>query len=468
VGGDVFKFVQEFNKVSFPEAVEDVANRYNFTLNYEGGGGQRKNYSRVLDAMGSYYAMSLRDSDREYLKSRGLTAKTIKLWQIGWAVRSPEQVKKMESMLLPKDELLELGLLRIGERGEYAHFTERLMFPVHDHMGKCVGFSGRSLKKEIKAKYVNSVQSAVFDKSSILFGFDKAKEHVYKKKFIIIMEGQLDVILSHQIGIQTAVASQGTALTEANLPQLHKTGAKIVLAYDGDKAGRAAALKASILLSTRGFTGGVVLFPEGQDPASMIANGREEEVKRLVTSWTDLVRFVLGALVAGFNVKDAYGKDAALKECVKYLDALNNEMIAQEYVGHVARLLNIDKQYVKVGTLPVSRVSDTNAKVTAEELLLYTMYMFPAFIDVAVDVCDDEAWLDRPKYAALLQKTQDETMFSSILLKDGLEVLNKEQFFTAVRAKQKKYLLSMKREMQERGAEIEEIVGINERLKGLS
>ena len=175
VGGDVFKFVQEFTRMYFVEAVEDVASRCNFTLQYDSNHGERKDYSRVLDAITLYYVKALRDSDMEYLKSRGLTAKTVKLWQIGWAPRSPEQLKAMDAMLLPKDELVVLGMIRSGERGQYAQFTERVMFPICNHLGKVVGFSGRSLKPEAKAKYVNSIESPVFNKSQLLFGFDKAK-----------------------------------------------------------------------------------------------------------------------------------------------------------------------------------------------------------------------------------------------------------------------------------------------------
>ena len=467
-GGDVFKFVQEFNKVSFVEAVEDVAARHNFTLQYEGGGGERKDYSRVMDAVLHYYMKGLRDSDREYLKSRGLSAKTMKEWQIGWAPRTPEQLKALDGMLLPSDDLLELGIVGVDGGRKYARFSERIMFPIHNHMGKCVGFSGRSLKEGAKAKYLNSPQSKLFDKSSVLFGFDKAKEHIYKKKFAVVMEGQLDVILSHQIGIQTAIATQGTALTEGHLPQLRKAGAKIILAYDGDKAGRAAALKAAVLLSRNGFAGGVALFPEGMDPADLIRDGREDEVKRLIRSWADLVKFVLHTSVSNFNVTDPYQKNEALKICVDFLKSLKNDMIAQEYVGYLASLLDIEKEYVQLGSIPAPiPTAANNEKASSEDLLLYSMYWYPSWVDAAVDVVDDAAWENKTCYKALLENKQNETLFASILLKDDIAVLSESQFAAALKQKQKSYLQALRSRMQAAGAAFEEILKINERMKVL-
>jgi len=468
VGGDVFKFVQEFNKVSFVEAVEDVAARHNFTLQYEGGSGERTDYAPLMDAMVKYYQASLEKEHIEYLVGRGLTNKTIKTWQIGYAPRSPKQLSYIKDHHLSEPQALELGVIGMDGDRKYARFSERVQFPIHSHMGKVVGFSGRALKKDAKAKYLNSPVSKLFDKSSVLFGFDKAKERIYKIKMCIIMEGQLDVILSHQVGIGTAVATQGTALTESHLPQLRKANAKVILAYDGDKAGRAAALKAAILLSTKGFAGGVVLFPDGMDPADMIKEGREAEVKSLLSSWADLVKFVLQNLAAGFNVNDPYGKSEALGVCVKYLQDLGNDLVAQEYVGYLAALLDVDKHHIQLRGEP-SRLPEvqTHSKATAEELLLYSMYWYPLWVDDSVEVCDNEAWSDRARYEALLQNKQDETMFASILLKDDIAVLSEEQFGSALKAKQKGYLVDMKSKLQLRGAGMDEILRVNERLKGL-
>lgn len=469
-GGDVFKFVQEMQKISFPEAVEHVASRVNFTLEYSGGEGERKDYGKMMESVSAYYVEQLRESDVKYLKGRGLKPKTIKAWGIGYAPRSPQQIKALDARMLTKEDLLEVGLIRAGERGQYAQFTDRVMFPIHNHLGKVVGFSGRTLKSEVKAKYVNSTDSKLFDKSRLLFGYDKAKDAVYKKKYIIIMEGQLDVILSHQEGITTAVAVQGSALTEAHLPMIRKSGAKVVLAYDGDKPGRAAAMKAAVLLSTQGFDGGVVLFPEGMDPADLIASGEGDKVKQILSKHTKLVQFVLENIAASYNLSDPYAKSEALRECTKYLAALNNPIVADEYTHVVAKLLDVDTRHMQVyetHAVTATQAVQSTPRATVEELLLYTMYTKPELVDSAVNICDDEAFIDRETYSALMQNKADDTLMGAILLKEDMVVLKAEQFNAMLKAKQKAHLMELKTTLQQNGAGMDEILRVNERMKGL-
>jgi len=272
------------------------------------------------------------------------------------------------------------------------------------------------------------------------------------------------VILLHQVGVQTAVATQGTALTEQHLPQLRKGEPKVVLAYDGDKAGRAAAYKGAWLLSVNGFDGGVVLFPEGQDPASMIAEGREDEVKKLLTSRTDMIRFVLGEVVGMYDIRSAHGKNDALNECVKYLKALPSELIAQEYVGYVASLLDVGLNHVQLGSKVVSVPEVTLGVSSMEEVLLYSMYENDALVDVAINIADDEMWQDGVSYRALLEKRATPEMFASILLKTDVEVLGAKQFEETVRVKQKSYLKALKSRLQADGAGFEEIQKLNDRI----
>jgi DNA primase len=469
VGGDVFKFVQEYEKLEFTEAVEKVASRHNFTLQYTNDHGNKKDYARVMDAVTGYFVGQLRDEDRQYLAGRGLKAETMREWNVGWAPGTRKQLKDIDSLLLPPEELIDLGIIALDGERKYAKFSERIMFPIRSHTGKVVGYSGRSLKPEAKAKYLNSPQTPLFDKSRILFGFDKAKEHIYAKKFAIVMEGQLDVILSHQVGIRTAVATQGTALTEKHLPMLKKTEAKVVLAYDGDNAGRKAAYKAAWLLSTHGFGGGVVLFAEGEDPASMVADGREDDLKKMLLSSKDMIEFVIDAIASSHNLSDARAKSAALKQCKEYLQALNDDIVSAEYHGFVARRLGIDAAHVGTGTVPspVKQEHVPGQKAGTEDLLFYTMYRHPGLVDTAVDICDHEAWSNQAVYQALLQEQKDASVFAPVLLKEGLVELDEQMFQHVLRAKQRSYLSDLKMKLQLSGADIDEILAVNEKMKGL-
>ncbi|DAB40256.1 MAG TPA: DNA primase [Sulfurovum sp. UBA12169] len=466
-GGDVFKFVQEMDKLEFTEAVEKIASRFNFTLHYTDDNGARKDYDRTMETMTRYYAQQLREEDMRYLSGRGMHAKTMREWELGYAPSTKKQMHDLGAMMLPPDELLELGITVEKQGRISAKFWDRLMFPIRDHRGKAVGYSGRTLQPGGVPKYMNSPQTPLFDKSRILFGYDKAKEHIYAKKFVIIMEGQLDVILSRQCGIQTAVATQGTALTEHHLPLLSKPNAKVILAYDGDKAGRAAAFKAAVMLSTKGFDGGVVLFPEGEDAASMVAAGKEEVLKQLLKNRTDFVRFCLQSYASGYDLGEPHGKSQALKACVAYLKSIKNDIIAQEYVGFLSSLLGIDRVHIRMDGSAAPPASVSSAKASAEDLLLYTMYMRPGMVDAAVDVADDEVWSNQTCYRALLSGVRDEAVYAPVTMKEGLAVLDDKQFYAVLRVKQKSYLQTLKARLQANGAGIDEILAVNERMKGL-
>jgi len=161
------------------------------------------------------------------------------------------------------------GVIQEGENGTfYARLTDRVTFPIYSSSGLIVGFGGRTLGTH-PAKYINSPQTKLFNKSKILYGYQVAKESIYSQKEVIVTEGYFDVIMLHKAGFKRVVATLGTSLTKEHLPLLKKTQARVILAYDGDKAGMNAALKASRLLAQNSFDGGVVLFNSGLDPADM-------------------------------------------------------------------------------------------------------------------------------------------------------------------------------------------------------
>jgi len=347
-GGDVFKFVQEVHQLSFPEAVEYVADRVGFTLEYDGGGRDRVDYRRVMDLIQGYYVSKLREKDIDYLKGRGVHKRTIRKWGIGYAPRSPEQIRWMESQLLPADQLLDLRIVRDGERGRYVTISDRITFPIHDHAGRVVGWSGRSTRDGVKAKYINSAESRIFDKSSVLYGWHIAKDSIYKRRAAIVMEGQMDVILSHQAGISTAVATMGTALTGKHLSLIRRASARVILVYDGDQAGVDAAEKVARMVSASGMAGGVVILPGGDDPAEMVASGRAEELKQMILSSVDLPRYVLGRIAARADLGDPYGRAQAVRESREYIGTLGDPVLMQEYASVAASLCGVRPEDVSV------------------------------------------------------------------------------------------------------------------------
>lgn len=209
-------------------------------------------------------------------------------------------------------EAIEYGVAGIGEDGgAYARFIERLTFPIYTPNGKLVGFGGRTLSNH-PAKYVNSPQTKYFNKSQLLYGYNLAKESIFKRHAIIITEGYLDVIMLHQAGFTHAVATLGTALTQEHIPFITRGDPEVIVAYDGDAAGVNAALKASMLLSTHGIRGGVVLFGGGMDPADMVQNGMSMELERLFHTPQPFIEFAIERIIKKYPLHDPLAKQSAL------------------------------------------------------------------------------------------------------------------------------------------------------------
>ncbi|PAF46527.1 DNA primase [Helicobacter sp. 12S02634-8] len=341
VGGDAIKFVMEYEKISFAEAVEKIAEICNYPLEYEKSTILRKDDSKLLEAMARFYHKRLLELApyREYLLQRGVSEASIEKFTLGFCGASFESVRFVQDNGLSKDELVALGVLGEDQARVYARFAERIMFPIHSPNGKVVGFGGRTLKEGL-AKYINSPQSKQFNKSKLLYGYHIAKEHIYKYNQIIITEGYLDVILLHQAGFNTAVATLGTALTSEHLPLLAKGSPKIILSYDGDKAGINAALRASEMLAKESKTGGVVIFEGGLDPADMVVQKKTDVLQALFSKPMPFIEFVLTQLGQRYDLNDPLQKQNALQEALKFLHTLT-PLLQEEYKGFIAQILKV-------------------------------------------------------------------------------------------------------------------------------
>ncbi|MCK4441657.1 MAG: DNA primase, partial [Sulfurovaceae bacterium] len=293
VGGDAIQFVKEYEKLNYPEALEKIASIINFSLSYTKGSDNHNETRRILEQIQSWYRKNLDNSaiSKQYLHNRGINQQSIEKFGIGYVGASFELMNFLSKNFLPIPKAEEAGVVaRRDNGGFYARLTERITFPIYSPSGAIVGFGGRTITNH-PAKYINSPQTKLFNKSQLLYGYSKAKENIYKNKKIIITEGYLDVIMLHQARFNEAVATLGTALTQEHLPILRKGEPHIILAYDGDKAGVNAALKASTMLTQNGFDGSVVLFPNGADPADMIAQNQIQEVANLLQNGQPLIPF---------------------------------------------------------------------------------------------------------------------------------------------------------------------------------
>jgi len=345
-GSDAIGFIQDHKKLSFVEAVEDVANSMNFTLEYDKEL-NKKNYSKVMEFINSYYISQMEQDTHKYLIERGVTHESIKAFEIGLAPNSSLQIQSITQEMFGIPDAVECGILATDDNGKnYARLTNRISFPIRNHTGKLIGFGGRILSGD-RAKYLNSPQTPLFDKSRNLYGYNLAKEHIYRKGTFTVVEGYLDVVMFHQAGVKTAVATMGTALTEMHCNIIAKSQANALLCFDGDKAGVAAAFKASKLLSAHGIFGGVVLFPEGKDPADMIRENKRDELFEMMKHPVPLIEFAISHIASSYNLSEPSKKQEALSEVMAFTKTLT-PLIQDEYKNYVSKVLNINVSHVTV------------------------------------------------------------------------------------------------------------------------
>lgn len=345
-GGDMFTFVQAMEGVDFKEALKMLAQKAGVELVPENP--QKKTererwYAALKDAT-EFYGTKLRENAdaQAYLAKRGVNTETIQTWQIGYAP-GPEtggwRVVKdfLESHGYSKKEITQVGLIKTAEGGKepYDVFRDRIMFPMADASGKVVAFSGRLLGKDDKApKYVNSPETELYKKSELLFGYDKAKHGIRQLDFSLIVEGQFDVVMSHQAGYTNAVAVSGTALTLHHVQLLERLSNRVVLALDADRAGIAAMKRAADLMLKRGLDVKVAELPEGKDPADLVQVGKEK-LKAVVGKSVHVIEFLLHVLKRTVTDTRAL-KLKAREEILPFILLLPNRIDQEHFVSVVA------------------------------------------------------------------------------------------------------------------------------------
>ncbi len=390
-GGDSIRFVMEYEKLSYPEAIEKLASQYNFSLQYTDNQHQQKR-SQLLDKLNEYYQTLLTHHKNAlaYLKERGIFESSVEKFGIGYAPSSTQTLTYIQKNMFTMREAIEVGAAGHENGKSFARFIERITFPIFATNGTIVGFGGRTITGH-QAKYVNSPQTKLFNKSKLLYAYNFAKDTIYKNRQIIITEGYLDVIMLHQAGFTNAVATLGTALTAEHLPLLRKGEPDVIMAYDGDNAGAAAALKAARLLSASGFNGGVILFDGGMDPADMVKNGQIEELNTLFRHPKSFIEFVIDRIVMGYNIKDPKGKEGALDETIGYLKTLT-PLLQEEYKIYLSSILGVNPSFVKVTSHNLVHTNKKELRTPHKDMwelsLIKTVLEHSELIDQILDAID--------------------------------------------------------------------------------
>ncbi len=357
--GDVFTFLEKIEGMSFAEALEFLAQKANITLESYKKNDDDELKSKLLEVLNLakeyyHYLLTSHSAGREakkYLKNRHISAESVTLFQLGF---SPAQWDGLIKYLHGKkkyslDLLEQAGLIIQGKGGHYYdRFRNRVIFPLRDHRGRVVGFSGRTLEKDPKeAKYINSPETLLYHKSKMLFGYSELFASIRKSQTVLVVEGEFDVISSAQAHVNNIVAIKGSALTEDHAKLLARVATSVVLALDTDSAGVAATKKSIEVLRQTGVELRVLQVPGGKDPDEYISSNSAEWRKVAKTSVT-AYEFLIDAAVKQFDPTSASGKRKIMEELAPSLSTIPHAVELEHYSKVLAELLHTKPDTVAV------------------------------------------------------------------------------------------------------------------------
>ena len=358
-GGDVYKFIQQMESISFYEAVEKLASRVGFELTYEDGGsapdqGQRSRILEANTAAAAYYQSQLMTDDaipgRDFLKGRGFDKVAAETFGVGFAPKGwsnlTDHLKKLGFSI---EELVTAGLATKSDRGAYDKFRGRLIWPIRDSTSQVIGFGARKLFDDDQGpKYLNTSDTLVYHKSSVLYGIDLAKKDISKQQRVVVVEGYTDVMACHLAGITTAVATCGTAFGDEHIRLLNRmlsaekdTPAEVIFTFDPDAAGQKAAMRAfndSHKFSAQTF---VAVGPEGLDPCDLRSEKGDEAVVQMIENKKPLFEFAIKQKISKFDLGTIEGRVGAARAAAPVVAAIRDSAMRPAYIRELAGWVNL-------------------------------------------------------------------------------------------------------------------------------
>lgn len=356
-GGDAYTFIQKIEHITFVEAVERLADRIGYTINYEGGGtaaqrdrGTRARLVAANAAAQEFYAAALDSPEaapaRQYLTERNFDGAAAKQYGCGYA---PSGWDTLTKHLMRKGfefkELEAAGLSKEGRRGPIDRFHRRLLWPIRASSGEVIGFGARKIFDDdtMPGKYVNTPETMLYKKSSVLFGLDMARRDIAKGHQAVVVEGYTDVMAMHLAGVTTAVASCGTAFGEEHLSMLRRLmmddsyfRGELIYVFDGDAAGQAAALKAFEGEQNLAGQSFVAVAPDGMDPCDLRLKSGEGALRDLVARRIPLFAFAIRSALSESDLDIAEGRVDALRRCVPMVAKIKDPTLRDEYARQLA------------------------------------------------------------------------------------------------------------------------------------
>lgn len=352
--GDVISFVEKYYKLSFMEAVEKLCNDYGIKMPERANHGPKIDYDKYysINSKAARFFFDKLTKERNpgyaYLKRRGLSAETITKFGIGYAPdRGYDLYSFLKSEGVADDDMLKLGLISKGRNGFYDRFRGRVMFPIFNTAGKVIGFGGRTLSDDVKPKYLNSAESEIFLKKNNLYALNFTKKEVSDEDRIIVVEGYMDAISLYQGGIKNIAASLGTALTDNQAKLICRYSKNVVLSYDSDKAGIAAALRGIDVIRNAGGKAKILQIKDAKDPDEYIKRFGKAKFLELVDNAVYATDFKLSLLKAGHDLDDRLQLLEYIRSCVPVLRELG-PVEMDLYIKKLADEFNISEQAISL------------------------------------------------------------------------------------------------------------------------
>ena len=358
-GGNVVTFLMEHEQLSYPEALKWLANKYNIEIEEAEETQEQIEAKHQKEALylahqfaNEFFKTSLKDSNEgksvglSYLKKRGYNLNTIEEFELGY---SPDDYNALENEAKKSNYSLEplkiSGLIKEGEKGNYDFFRGRIIFPIHNITGRIIGFGGRTLRTDKKvAKYFNSPESDIYNKSNVLYGLFQSKNEIIKTDSCLLVEGYTDVISLHHNGIKNAVSSSGTSLTEGQIRLIKRFTNNVVILYDSDPAGINASFRGVDMILKAGLNVKVVLFPEGEDPDSYAHQLSNEDFKSYLNdNQIDFISFKANHLLEKTK-NDPINISKTINDIIISISIIPDAVSRSVYIKKTAQIFEMDEE----------------------------------------------------------------------------------------------------------------------------
>ncbi len=354
-GGNSVSFVMEHEHYSYPEALKYLAEKYNIEVKEKEMTPEQSIRANDRDSLyvissfaNKFFQQQLWETREgkaiglSYYKERGFSEETIKKFQLGYSPKQKDALSKEAlKSSFQKKYLEDSGLSIIKNESALDRFRERMMFPIHSFSGRVLGFGGRTLQKDNKAKYVNSTESLIYLKSKILYGIYFAKQHISKQNNCYIVEGYTDVISLHQAKVENVVSSSGTSLTSEQIKLINRFTKNITILFDGDAAGLKASFRSIDMILAEGMNVKVVVFPNGEDPDSFAQKCSQEAlINYLEENQKDFITFKTNILSKDTN-EDPAKRVEMIKDIASSIAQIPDDIGRSEYIKECSRMLRV-------------------------------------------------------------------------------------------------------------------------------